>query len=38
MQHLSFLDTVHAEPMKNWDILPHDWVEKAREMDLKYFN
>jgi 2',3'-cyclic-nucleotide 2'-phosphodiesterase/3'-nucleotidase len=38
MRHLSDLDTVHAAPMNNWDILPADWAENAREKDLKYFN
>jgi 2',3'-cyclic-nucleotide 2'-phosphodiesterase/3'-nucleotidase len=38
MQHLSDMDTVQTNILYNWNIVPHKWVEKARENDLKYFN
>lgn len=38
MQHLSGQKTLKAEINSNWTIVPHEWVEKARERDLEYFN
>lgn len=38
MLYLSEMDTLQPETMSNWDILPGEWIEIARENDLTYFN
>jgi len=38
MLYLSDIKTLDPEIMDNWDIIPHKWIERAIENDLKYFN
>jgi hypothetical protein len=38
MQHLFQMDTVQITAIPSWEIVPRDWVENAKEKDLKYFN
>jgi hypothetical protein len=38
MSYLSDKETLNPVVPDNWEILPRQWVENARENDLKYFN
>lgn len=38
MHYLSGVKSLQPELLQNWEIVPGEWIEKAIESDLKYFN